>query len=747
MSAVSSPHRATALLRRSAQEALADWRRIDAPRLLFVLRTVLAALVALGVSMALNLGAPSTAMVTVFIVAAPRSGDVIAKGFYRICATLVGAVAAVALVATLVEHRTSFLITLSLWIGLCTMGAAYVRGYRAYGFVLAGYTVTIIAVPAIATPELVFSIAVMRATEVLVGIVSTALIADLLLPEYASHTLRDAVRKAYADLAAHARSVASGRWQPQQRLARGLALAETAIALELRREAASFESAEIRLHGPQLRRFADAMSRADSHLHGWSLAVDRLRAAQVRSPNAATMTALNLLGGLAEEFGRLISTGLDSAGQLPRSSDEAAAIEPRLSGWRDQLGDRIELLRPLVSDAHGDEASNLEARMDFDALAERLVNLVDSYLEFTSSYADFTRERPKAKGAGIGWLPHTDGIEAIFMGLRGAVGIGLMSVFWIATDWPRGPSALVLTAVTCTLFAALPQPKAAVRDLMISVVLAGVLVIVVKFGVLPQADDFVSMALVLAPFLAFCAWITVIPKTATIGRGVGMFFPVLLGMQSAPSYDLPGTVNEVLGALTACALAIASFTAIVPLATDFSGRLRRSLWRYASRTCEGDIDQRRHRLDHGVRELLTILVGRNGPQRPELRPRLTACALAVLEAGHAVLAVREAASRRSAAGVSPALLDGLAEFFADPRGRSRARSISELEAQEQVLMRTQLAREAKQRSGNELHAALRQLRLLLSDDRWYADLRARTKAEAQRSARAETPTIGAAHGA
>ncbi|WP_341918514.1 FUSC family protein [Hydrocarboniphaga effusa] len=746
MSSALSGH-SIAQLRRLAQEALADWRSRDALRLLFVLRTVLAAIVALGVSMALSLGAPSTAMVTVFIVAAPRSGDVIAKGFYRISATLVGAVAAVTLVATLVEYRTSFLVALSLWIGLCTTGAAYVRGYRAYGFVLAGYTVTIIAVPAIAAPDLVFNIAVMRATEVLVGIVSTALIADLLLPEYASHTLRDAVSKAYADLAAHARSVASGRWQPQQRLARGLALAETAIALELRREAASFESAEIRLHGPQLRRFADAMSRADSELHGWSLAVDRLRAAQAQTPNPAAMTALNLLGGLAEEFGRLIAPNQ----RLPRSSVDAAAIEPALAGWREQLSERAELLRPLVADPQNDEASNLRASMDFDALAERLATLVDRYIEFTSSYADFTRVQARAKGAGIGWLPHTDGIEAIFMGLRGAVGIGLMSMFWIATDWPRGPSALVLTAVSCTLFATLPQPKAAVRGLMMSVVLAGVLAVVVKFGMLPHADDFVSMALVLAPFLAFCAWITVIPKTATIGRGVGMFFPVLLGMQSAPDYDLAGTINEVLGALTACALAIAAFTAIVPLATDFSGRLRRSLWRYAARTCDGDIDRRRHRLDHGVRELLTILVGRNGPQRPELRPRLTACALAVLEAGHAVLAVREAAARRVAAGLSAALLEGLAEFLADPRNRSRARSIVELEAQEQALLRSQPTDASKRGAAHELPAALRQLRLLLSDERWYADLCARSSRDAADALHSplahDTQTIGAPHGA
>ncbi len=718
---------------RLARETWADWLRVDAPRLLFVLRTVLAALLALGVSMALELGAPGTAMITVFIVAAPRSGDVIAKGFYRICATFVGAVAAVTLVATLVEQRTLFVIALALWIGCCTAGAAYVRGYRAYGFVLAGYTVGIIALPAIATPEAVFEIAVMRATEVIVGIVSAVIVADILLPEYASHTLRDAVRCAYADVADHAGTLLSGRSQPQQRLARGLALAEAALALELRREAAHFESAEQRRYAPQLRRFADAMSRSDTHLHAWGMALDRLRSARSSNP------AVALAGEIAGQFARLLAHD----GHSPRTADEAAAIEHRLQVWRDALPERLAALRQLIA------ADDVEAQLDFDALAERFARLVDSYVDFTGAYVDFVRPEAARPRAATGWLPHTDAVEALLMGLRGFVAILLMASFWIATDWPRGPNALLFTAVLCTLFASLPQPRTAVRDMAISIGSSCVMAVVFKFAVLPHADDYVALALLLSPFLAACAWITVKPATASIGRGIGMFFPVLLNLQPAPAYDLPAVLNDSLSSLGACFMAMVAFAALVPTASGFSRRLRRSLWSYAARCCAGDIERRRHRLDHGVRELLTILVGRNGPKRADQRPRLTACALAVLDAGHATLAAREAAERQGHVTVPLRLWRDLARFYAEPDDDGRRRGIAALADVERTLSDTLAARASETSASPRwhrqaqadaaLHAALRQLRLLLADPRWYADL----QAQAETAAPALT---GAVHG-
>ncbi|MBN9275448.1 MAG: FUSC family protein, partial [Mesorhizobium sp.] len=62
---------------------------------IFALRTVSAGLIALLAAYALKLEHPQWAMMTVFIVAQPVAGMVLAKGFYRLIGTLFGAAAAI----------------------------------------------------------------------------------------------------------------------------------------------------------------------------------------------------------------------------------------------------------------------------------------------------------------------------------------------------------------------------------------------------------------------------------------------------------------------------------------------------------------------------------------------------------------------------------------------------------------------------------------------------------------------------
>jgi len=45
-----------------------------------------------------------------------------------------------------------FLIGLALWMALCTGASTLLRGFRSYGAVLAGYTVALIAMPAVTIP-------------------------------------------------------------------------------------------------------------------------------------------------------------------------------------------------------------------------------------------------------------------------------------------------------------------------------------------------------------------------------------------------------------------------------------------------------------------------------------------------------------------------------------------------------------------------------------------------------------------
>jgi uncharacterized membrane protein YccC len=136
---------------------------------IFAAKTTASGLIALLVAFTFNLDQPYWALLTVFIVSQPQSGLVLAKSFYRIIGTVIGASVALVLVALFAQERILFLGSLALWIGLCTFGSQYARNFAAYSFVLSGYTVAIVGVPGALDAGNAFYIAVGRVTEISLG--------------------------------------------------------------------------------------------------------------------------------------------------------------------------------------------------------------------------------------------------------------------------------------------------------------------------------------------------------------------------------------------------------------------------------------------------------------------------------------------------------------------------------------------------------------------------------------------------
>src|SRR5262249_46313226 len=149
---------------------------------IFAAKTTASGLLALLIAFTFDLEQPKWALLTVFIVAQPQSGLVLAKSFYRIIGTIVGASVALTLVA-LFEERTLFLGALAIWIFVCTYASKQSRNFAAYGFVLAGYTAAIVGIPGALDAGNAFYTAVARVTEISLGIMVTAAISHIVLPE------------------------------------------------------------------------------------------------------------------------------------------------------------------------------------------------------------------------------------------------------------------------------------------------------------------------------------------------------------------------------------------------------------------------------------------------------------------------------------------------------------------------------------------------------------------------------------
>ena len=189
----------------------ADLTRPTRSDWIFALRTVSAGLIALLAAYALKLDHPQWAMMTVFIVAQPVAGMVLAKGFYRLLGTLAGGLAAIGITTVFGSNPWLLVTVLAVWIGISTFVSSLLRNPEAYGAALAGYTAMIIGLPAFGQPHLVVDLAVARCAEIVLGIICAGVTSRLILPKLAGEAIIERLKRSILDLAIYAGGAFSGR--------------------------------------------------------------------------------------------------------------------------------------------------------------------------------------------------------------------------------------------------------------------------------------------------------------------------------------------------------------------------------------------------------------------------------------------------------------------------------------------------------------------------------------------------------
>ena len=149
---------------------------------LFSGKTFAAAMLALYIALALGLPRPYWAMSAVYVVSHPLSGATRSKALYRTLGTLLGASAAVALVPWLINYPVLLSAAIAVWTGTLLYLSLLDRTPRAYVFMLAAYTLPLIALPSVNSPGGIFDIAVSRSEEIILGIVCASIVAAIVLP-------------------------------------------------------------------------------------------------------------------------------------------------------------------------------------------------------------------------------------------------------------------------------------------------------------------------------------------------------------------------------------------------------------------------------------------------------------------------------------------------------------------------------------------------------------------------------------
>jgi uncharacterized membrane protein YccC len=411
---------------------------------IFAAKTTVSGLLALLVAFAFNLDQPKWALLTVFIVAQPQSGLVLAKSFYRIIGTVIGAAGALLLVSLFAQERVLFLGTLAIWIGICTFASKYARNFASYGFVLSGYTVAIVGITGALDPGNAFFVAVARVTEISLGIMTTAAISQLVLPLPLAGSLRSAVATGRAELVEYTAALLGGQETASQRTR----LLGQVIAIENLRASAVFEDRDIRDR-------SDALRRLDVALLG-------------------VVDVGQLLGRSLDWLRRdsaIVDPGLDRT-----LKEAAAAIDLWRGGKLAAASLSLRFARaganlPLARALYRGQAASDEEVIRRAAVIGRLREFFAAFVAFARASEAFLSQRPQAVRS-IRFSVSNDPVGVAWAGLRAAMALLLVGTFWILADWPSVVTATILAAVVTARLATMERAVLAAVGGTLAVVLA-----------------------------------------------------------------------------------------------------------------------------------------------------------------------------------------------------------------------------------------------------------------------------------
>ncbi|HET6389798.1 FUSC family protein [Hyphomicrobium sp.] len=151
----------------------------------FAIRTWASMVLALYVAFWLQLESPSTAALTVAVLAFPWRGQGLEKAAYRVLATIVGLIASIVIVGLFAQTGWLLIAVLAAWIGICVYASSLLDGFRSYAAVLGIITVCLVAIEPLDTPQTVFDLAHERGAGILIGILSVMFVNDILFaPDY-----------------------------------------------------------------------------------------------------------------------------------------------------------------------------------------------------------------------------------------------------------------------------------------------------------------------------------------------------------------------------------------------------------------------------------------------------------------------------------------------------------------------------------------------------------------------------------
>ena len=450
-------------------------------------RTFAASMIALYIALLMEMPRPYWAMATVYIVSSPFVGPTSSKAVYRALGTLIGAAAAVFFVPLFVQTPFLLVLVIALWTGILLFLSLHLRTANSYVFMLAGYTMPMIALPIVDNPLNVFDIAVSRTEEIMLGIVCAAVVGSMFWPRRLTPVFIDSAAKWFADASNYSKHFLARDVEPSKASGLRASMVTTFNSLEMMIGQLPHEGA----HPQTVRNTKELRGRMIHLLPVVDALDDALYALERRAP----------------ELLDKVTPLLDHAQRWLENTRDGASIEH----WQ-ALRHELEALQPSAT------ALDDRRQLVFSNVLYRLGEWIDLWQDCRSLQTAISTGNQEVWRAvyrhwRLGRLtPFLDRGLMLYSAFSTVTAIVVASVLWILLGWTDGASAVILAAVACSFFASMDDPAPQIYRFFFWTAMSVLFASLYLFLVLPNLHDFPMLVLAFSvPFICI-GTLTVQPR-------------------------------------------------------------------------------------------------------------------------------------------------------------------------------------------------------------------------------------------
>ncbi len=525
---------------------------------LLAVRLVVSVIAALAIAFWLQVQDPQWAGLTACLVIQPTAGAVVAKSVFRIIGTVVGALFGLFALSHYAEAPFAFVGLITLWLAVATYGAARVRNFTAYGFLLAGYSALLVGFEGLASPTGAWTIAVDRSAEILIGIGCSMAVAVTLAPVHAGDVLRRSLRQTFSGLADYAAKALDVETPLAVFSTTRREMIADVAKFDALRSYTAFESSEFHAQQGALRRVTRSFLGVLAVARSVHFRITELH------QEAAAPTLAHVAPVLAEVAAVLKGVSAGAQG---------GAVAQQIH--HDLLGARRRLLQGRET------LALLAGTLPFDELADSLLIL--------SRTNDMVRRLSTVMAAETGGLrrrgpvphrgpapPALERTEAILQAARAGLALLLVTGFWSTTGWSAGFSAVSGVAIIVFFLVNQENPGKIAWPYIGGVALGYLAALLAIAFVLPWLEDFTGLAIFLGIVLLPAGLMMNTPRFASSAVGFAAFFVAGIANGNRFDPDPQSFVNNAIALLLGLVAFLFVSSAILPVSPQ---RFRRRAWR------------------------------------------------------------------------------------------------------------------------------------------------------------------------